>query len=126
MPQSVRYSLVIHRVAQDNGIRNTMDPVAEFCIPNDIFGDTQIALNDGDVDVPIQLIGEVLDFVAIYTDQPITVKFNSTTGTPLYLRGRGALMIDSQNITGIFISNASGQVAHPRVLQAIRQPGFAQ
>lgn len=123
MPLSVNYVLTLQRVDSDNGIRNTFDPEASITIPDNLFGDSTYCFVDGTVDKPVGLITDILDLVAISTDQEITVKFNDILGTPFTLRAGGALLIDGKNITAIFISNSSGYEAHPRIIQAIRQEG---
>ncbi len=123
MPLSVSYSLTLQRVDPDNGIRNQLDGEASVTIPDNIFGDNTYCFKDGDVDKEVQLISDIIDIVAILTDQEITVKFNDVLGTPFTLRAGGSLLIDGKNITGIFVSNSSGNEAHPRIIQAIRQEG---
>jgi hypothetical protein len=121
MPLSVRYSLTVQRVDPDNGIRNQLDGTADIPVPDNIFGDNTYAIPDGTVDMPISLIYSTVDIVSILTSQEIVVKFNDILGTTFTLRPGGSMLIDGKNITAIYISNASGNQAVVRVLQAVRQ-----
>lgn len=123
MSLSVNYTLTLQRVDPDNGIRNQFDGAAEVAIPDNIFGDNTYCFKDGDVDKQVQLIADIVDMVAILTDQEITVKFNDILGTPFTLRAGGSMLIDGKNLIGIFVSNSSGNEAHPRIIQAVRQEG---
>ena len=123
MPLSVSYALTLQRVDPDNGIRNQFDGDAVVNIPDNIFGDNTYCFKDGDVDKVVQLISDIVDMVAILTDQEIVVKFNDVLGTPFTIRAGGTMFIDGKNITAIFVSNSSGNEAHPRIIQAIRQEG---
>lgn len=123
MSLSLAYNLTLQRVDPDNGIRNQLDGDASIAIPDNLFGDSTYAFADGDVDKSIALIDGIIDVLAILTDQEIVVKLNDVLGTPITMRAGGTLLIDGKNITGVFISNSSGNTAHPRVIQAVRQSG---
>lgn len=122
---SLSYNLTLQRVDPDNGIRNQFDGDATIEIPDDIFGDSTYAFKDGDVDREIPLVDGIIDILAILTDMEITIKLNSTLGTPMTIRAGGTFLLDGKNITALFVSNASGFDAHPRIIQSVRQAGHS-
>jgi hypothetical protein len=125
MSLSLNYNFTLQRVDPDNGIRNQLDGDAVITIPDDIFGDSTYAFNDGDVDKSIPLVDGIIDILGILTDMEITVKLNDVLGTPMTIRAGGTFFLDGKNITALFVSNASGHVAHPRIIQSVRQPGHS-
>lgn len=118
---SLNYAVNIQRVDADNAIRNQLDATASITLPNDIIGDTTLALINNELDHPVCLVNPTMDIVFVQADTEITVKFNTVTDTPFVLRAGGCMLVDAKNMTGIYLSNTSGSTATVRVLQALRQ-----
>lgn len=117
----LNYVVNIQRVDESNAIRNQLDVAATVTLPNNIIGDTTIALVDNQLDYHVCLIDPIMDLVFVQTDGEITVKYNTVTDTPFVLRSGGCMLVDGKNLTGIYLSNTTGSTATVRILQARRQ-----
>lgn len=118
---TLNYVVNIQRVDASNAIRNQLDTTASISLPNNIIGDTTLALVDNQLDYHVCLIQPAMDLVFVQTDTEITVKYNTTTDTPFVLRPGGCMLVDALNLSGIYLSNTSGSIATVRILQARRQ-----
>lgn len=120
----INYELTLQRIDDENNILTDADIMASLPLPSDIASDTEPLIQPGQIDQPIPLISGYVDFILIIPPKTVTmtVKFNDTGGTPFTLRPKGmGVLLDAQNITGIFVSNPSDIAAGPRVIQAVRQ-----
>lgn len=121
MADSLNYTVNIQRTDSDNAIRNQADASASISLPDNYVGDTTVPVVNNELDKPVALLNSVMDFFYISADKAVTVKFNSTTGTPFTLRAGGVMVVDGINLTALYLSNTSGSTAVVRIIQALRQ-----
>ena len=121
----ISYSLTVQEVDSDLNILSTTVIDPSISLASSITSNSKFNVPTGTIDkeVPLtDLFGEpepTIDFLLIRASGAITFKLESTSAAPLSIRSGGVVLLDSANITALYISNASGAAVVVQVIQGV-------
>lgn len=113
MASKIAYTLKIQATDDSNLVTTQAEVDADIQLDFDVAGDNTYKIPAGAVDLPLQVMDNNVDIVAlIAVSGELTVKFQSTVGTPFPIRSKGAILMDVKDITAVFVSNpgADGKI----------------
>ncbi len=100
------YQLILQRVNAAGQILSTIPNDVSITLPNGVSGEQVYNVPAGAIDYELNIAqGDFTDFVVLWSNEAITYKLDSTSGSPLRLRAGGMHMLDSVEIQGVFVSN---------------------
>jgi hypothetical protein len=117
----LNYILKVQGVDDNNLITTQAEVDMSIVLSADVIGDNTIKIPAGSVDMPINIMNQPAgaDIIIAIPSQVLTVKYQSTLGTPFPLNPASGNVLDTKGITAMFVSNA-GTDATLRVIQAVR------
>ena len=125
MPTStLSYELDLQNTDTDEIVGVQAVVQAVLTLPDDIAGSAiySIAASAVDTSLPI-LNANGVDLVLFQAlDKEVIVKFNSIAGTAFPVRAGGVFLLDTKNITSVYVSNEAITAANVRLIQARVQP----
>lgn len=115
----IAYTLKVQATDPDNLVTTQAEVDATIPLDMEVAGDNTYKVPAGAVDMPLQVMDNNVDIVILIPKTELTVKFQSTAGTPFPLRAKGANLIDTKDIVAVFVSNP-GAESNIRFIQGSR------
>jgi hypothetical protein len=118
--QAMGYQLVLQAIDAAGAITSSPAISVKVPVTQGLYQPlTGFYLPAGAVDQQIPLIRpDFIDFLVLFPNQGISYKLNTLADIPKPIRGGGVALEDSQNITGLWLSNAGSTDAIVNIAQA--------
>jgi hypothetical protein len=120
MPAQIAYTLKVQGTDVDNNVTTQLEVDAVLLLDFEVAGDNTYKVPAGVVDMPLEVMDGNVDVVILVPKTELTVKFQSTTGTPFPLRAKGGSLLDTKDITAVYVSNP-GADTNIRFIQGSRR-----
>lgn len=109
VPAQLSYTLKVQGTDENDLVTTQAEVDAALLLDLDVAGDETYKVPGGEVDMPLHVMDDNVDVVILIAKTELTVKFQSTSGTPFTIRAKGAVLLDVKDITAVFVSNAGTQ-----------------
>ncbi len=119
VPAQLSYTLKVQGTDPNDLVTTQLEVDADLLLDLEVAGDDTYKVPAGAVDMPLNVLDSNVDIVILVAKNALTVKFQSTSGTPFPMRAKGAILLDVKDITGVFVSNA-GEQSNIRFIQGSR------
>lgn len=119
MAANLAYTLKVQGTDADSLVTTQAEVDASLPLDVEVAGDDTYKIAAGAVDFPLNVLDDNVDVVILIAKTALTVKFQSTTGTPFPMRAKGAILLDVKDITAVFVSNPGPQ-SNIRFIQGSR------
>ncbi len=119
VPAQLAYTLKVQGTDVASQVTTQAEVDAALLLDVDVNGDVTYKVPAGVVDMPLNVLDDNVDIVILIAKTALTVKFQSTAGTPFPIRAKGAILLDVKDITAVYVSNPGAQ-SNIRFIQGSR------
>jgi hypothetical protein len=119
MSSQISYTLKVQGTDANSLVTTQAEVDAVLPLDMEVAGDNTYKVPAGAIDMPLNILDSNIDVVILIPKTELTVKFQSTAGTPFPLRAKGANLLDTKDIVAVFVSNP-GADSNIRFIQGSR------